>query len=129
MLLLDGGTGPVIDASDGPRLLLLDAGRASSALAKPERLIFLGTDAGGRAHLAVRDSAGELPDLPEAAGSGVRWAGLREVGALLDDTGAGILTTAVALANWHATHHALPAVRRADRGIALGLVEALPGRR
>jgi NAD+ diphosphatase len=33
-----------------------------------------------------------------------RWSDLREVGALLDDLDAGLLTTAVALARWHDRH-------------------------
>jgi NAD+ diphosphatase len=36
--------------------------------------------------------------------AGARWAGLREVGTLLDDAGAGILTAALALALWHRVH-------------------------
>jgi NAD+ diphosphatase len=38
------------------------------------------------------------------AGGSLRWAGLREVGSVLDDAGAGVFTTALALANWHAAH-------------------------
>ena len=37
-------------------------------------------------------------------GDGVVLAGLREVGAVLDDRDAGLFVHAVALANWHATH-------------------------
>ncbi|MBT0768006.1 NAD(+) diphosphatase [Kineosporia sp. J2-2] len=59
---------------------------------------FLGTDDEGRGYLAL--SVAERPTVPE----GVRWAPLREVGALLDDAGAGIFTTAVALIAWHAFH-------------------------
>ncbi|MCD5349815.1 NAD(+) diphosphatase [Kineosporia mesophila] len=59
---------------------------------------FLGTDGDGRDYLAL--SVSERPAVPE----GVRWASLREVGSLLDDTGAGIFTTAVALTAWHTFH-------------------------
>jgi NAD+ diphosphatase len=62
---------------------------------------FLGEDDAGRAHLmATVPSA----DASGANGEQERPATLREVGALLDDTQAGLLTTAVALANWHGTH-------------------------
>jgi NAD+ diphosphatase len=37
-----------------------------------------------------------------------RWAGLRELGADLDDLGAGLLTTAVALVQWHQRHPRCP---------------------
>jgi NAD+ diphosphatase len=60
--------------------------------------LFLGVDEAGRAHLAVRVE--EPPDLPD----GARWAGLRDVGAVLDDAGVGVLTTAVALIAWHINH-------------------------
>jgi NAD+ diphosphatase len=42
--------------------------------------------------------------LPKVAEEGIRPAGLRDVGLLLDDRDAGLLAHAVALANWHATH-------------------------
>ena len=41
---------------------------------------------------------------------GRRWAGLRDVGTLLDDTDAGMFTAALALANWH---FCIPAARGA----------------
>lgn len=100
VLLLDGDRAPVRDAGDGVELVLIDAVRAPAGLLEPQRLIFLGEDGDGRAHVAVRGTGADLP--PSATAQ--RWAGLREVGAVLDDTGAGVLTTAVALANWHATH-------------------------
>jgi NAD+ diphosphatase len=43
-----------------------------------------------------------------ANGPGVRVASLREVGAVLPDRDAGLLTHAVALANWHDTHVRCP---------------------
>jgi NAD+ diphosphatase len=59
---------------------------------------FLGTDEEGRGYLALTVTA--RPEVPE----GVRWASLREVGSVLDDTGAGIFTTSVALIAWHTFH-------------------------
>lgn len=45
-----------------------------------------------------------VPDQPEHALPATRWAGLRQIGTLLDDTGAGLLTTGVAMARWHSAH-------------------------
>lgn len=47
-------------------------------------------------------------DAPEGDLDGVRWSGLREVGATLGDRDAGLLVMAVALANWHSTHPRCP---------------------
>jgi NAD+ diphosphatase len=48
-------------------------------------------------------------DLPLPTVPGTRPAGLREVGHLLDDRDAGLLTTALALVNWHRRHGYSPA--------------------
>jgi NAD+ diphosphatase len=77
---------------DGRRLVLVPPAQAPDG----DRLL-LGVD-GGTAHFAVSGP------LPEVAEEGIRPAGLREVGLLLDDRDAGLLAHAVALANWHATH-------------------------
>ena len=61
----------------------------------------LGEDTDGVVYFGV---SGPL-DTP---GDGVRVASLREVGALLPDRDAGLLTHAVALANWHDTHVRCP---------------------
>ncbi|GAB6901433.1 NAD(+) diphosphatase [Kineosporia succinea] len=63
-----------------------------------EHQFFLGEDEQGRGYLAL--SVTERPPLPE----GASWATLRDTGALLDDSGAGIFTTAVALIAWHTFH-------------------------
>jgi NAD+ diphosphatase len=64
----------------------------------PEGVRFLlGVDSDGVAYFGV---AGPLP---AHAGAGVRPAHLREAGPLLTDRDAGLLTHAVALANWHET--------------------------
>jgi NAD+ diphosphatase len=84
--------------------------------------LFLGEDAAGRAYVALALAA-DAPTLdevalldppsarPAAGGTSAgaatgppRWAGLREVGSLLDDAGAGLFTAALALGNWHAVH-------------------------
>jgi NAD+ diphosphatase len=73
----------------------------------------LGQDADGVVYFGVSGPLGapdpEAPD-PEAPDpeAGVRAASLREVGALLSDRDAGLLTHAVALGNWHDTHLRCP---------------------
>ena len=60
--------------------------------------------------------SGPLPDWPQDwqarndphAGHGVHPAALRDVGTVLSDRDAGLLTHAVALANWHDTHTHCP---------------------
>jgi NAD+ diphosphatase len=66
-----------------------------------------------RVLLAVEDGTAFLAllvdaDAPEGDLDGVRWNGLREVGATLGDRDAGLLVMAVALGNWHATHPRCP---------------------
>jgi NAD+ diphosphatase len=69
----------------------------------PEGTRFLlGQDAGGVVYFGVSGPLG--PAVP----AGARAASLREVGALLSDRDAGLLTHAVALANWHDTHVRCP---------------------
>jgi NAD+ diphosphatase len=95
---INGGQTPVVDGPNGP-VLLLAGPEDRPEVASPElRRLFLGLDDEKRGYLAV--ALPEPTELPE----GTRWAGLREVGALLDDTGAGVLTAAVALLAWHANH-------------------------
>jgi NAD+ diphosphatase len=77
---------PVSQAPDGPRYLL-------------------GVDDDGRAYFGV---SAALPAADDAAVGQVKPVGLRQVGALLGDRDAGLLTHAVALGNWHATHTHCP---------------------
>ncbi|GAB2699933.1 NAD(+) diphosphatase [Thalassiella azotivora] len=94
VLRVGGGRVPVVDAGDGPALGVLsplDVGEQPTGT-----WLFLGQDADGVAHLAVDAE-------PEDG-----WLGLRELGAVLDDLGAGLLTTAVALTAWHRTHTHCP---------------------
>lgn len=81
-----------------PAVVLFDPADAP-ATPEPARL-FLGVDTAGIPYFAV------VADLPETAGA--RTASLREVGAVLPDRDAGLFTTAVALANWHAVHQFSP---------------------
>lgn len=81
-------------ASDPPRLVLL--GPDAVADGEPPQRLFLGVEPDGVPVFAV---FAPLPAIP-----GARATTLREVGHLLDDRDAGLFTTAVALANWHALH-------------------------
>lgn len=80
---------------DGDRLVLVGPDEAPEG----ER-IFLGVDPAGTPHFAV---AAPLADGPGRA------AGAREVGHLLDSFEAGLLLSAVGMANWHARHRFSPA--------------------
>jgi NAD+ diphosphatase len=100
----------VLVVSEGQALVREVAGRVELVLVPPGQApsgtrFLLGQDAGEVVYFGV---SGELPYDERHAGDGVRAASLREVGALLSDRDAGLLTHAVALANWHATHTHCP---------------------
>ena len=92
------------------RLLVIDDERR--ALLGDDGLLFVDTTGydGERFFLGVDDDgatywagSGQLPRR-----LGARPATLREVGALLPDRDAGLFVAAVALVNWHSTHHRCP---------------------
>jgi len=80
----------------------------------------LGVAADGRTYFGV---AGPLP---EQTGPGVRPAYLREAGPLLSDRDAGLLTHAVALANWHETFTHCPRCGSPTEPIASGHARKCP---
>jgi NAD+ diphosphatase len=88
------------------RLVFLPAAQAPDG----DRL-FLGIDGDGTAYFAVAAplSAVTAADPPVAGADRARPYGLREIGHLLSDFEAGVMMTAVALANWHASHGYAPA--------------------
>lgn len=102
----DPGT-RVLVIEDGQALARIDDGVAELAFVPPEHApdgtrFLLGVDADDVVYFGV---GGPIPEAPaDAAGGapGLRRAGLREAGTLLTDRDAGLLTHAVALANWHA---------------------------
>jgi NAD+ diphosphatase len=109
VLVLSGDRAPVVDTPGGPRLVLPAPGDLPPAVLDGSVRAYLGRDLAAAADgsgprenvlVAVPVDVGKALDLPD----GARWAGLREVGALLDDAGAGLLTPAVALTQWHAVH-------------------------
>jgi NAD+ diphosphatase len=87
-------TAPVDQTEAGARLRLRGAANAPADAPR----YFLGEHE-GQPLFAVTAPADRRAD---------RWAGLREVGADLDDLGAGLLTTAVALIQWHDRHPRCP---------------------
>jgi NAD+ diphosphatase len=98
-------------ANPDTRVIVVEHGRALCDMGREQaRLVFagpaqvsdgvrllLGVDAAGIAYFGV---AGPLPDPPRET---VRPVPLREAGPLLSDRDAGLMTHAVALANWHET--------------------------
>ena len=101
----DPGT-RVLVVSDGQALARIDDETAALIFVPPGQApegtrFLLGQDADGTVYFGV---SGPLP----AALDGARPAALREVGTLLNDRDAGLLTHAVALANWHDTHTHCP---------------------
>jgi NAD+ diphosphatase len=112
VLVLDHGQARINFADGVAALELITPGQA------PEGIRFLlGVDDAGVAYFAVDGprgglGAGPLPAPGSAPATplepGVHIAGLRQAGPLLSDRDAGLLTHAVALANWHATHGHCP---------------------
>ena len=83
----------------------------SPAEAPPGVCFLLGVDADGVAYFGVDaplDQASPWTGQRAPDGAAVRPASLRQVGSLLGDRDAGLLTHAIALANWHDTHTHCP---------------------
>ncbi len=91
------GTVPVAEDDVAPRLVW------DEQPALPPAAVFLG-EADGVPYAAVR---GERALTVSGRPVG-RWAGLRELGAELDDLEAGLLAQAVAILEWHARHRFSP---------------------
>jgi len=90
----------------GQALARLDDEQAELRFVSPEEApggvrLLLGQDTDGTVYFGVN---AELPPAP----AGFAAVSLREVGTLLSDRDAGLLTHAVALANWHETHTHCP---------------------
>jgi NAD+ diphosphatase len=96
----------VLVVSKGYALVREDGDRIELILVSPEEApsgtrFLLGEDADGVVYFGVSAPLG-------APGDGELPASLREAGTLLGDRDAGLLTHAVALANWHDTHTHCP---------------------
>jgi NAD+ diphosphatase len=87
-------TAPVLNSAAGAGLAL----RPCASVADSAERYFLGL-AGSDPVFAVRAPRDLVGD---------QWVDLREIGAVLDDRDAGLLTTAVALAHWHDRHRCCP---------------------
>ncbi len=118
VLVLNGDTAEVADGDRRPRLVLRPPVPADA-----ERLgLFLGLDGDGTAYLAVVDDApddGDARDLRT----------LRQVGAALDERDAGLLTTALGLANWHRTHTHCPRCGNPTQPAQAGWLRVCPADR
>jgi NAD+ diphosphatase len=107
VLVVHDGQAMVRFGDSGPGLVLVPP-----AAAPDGARFLLGTDASGVAYFGIAVIGVARPVIaagPAEPGGGadgqagsVRWAGLRQVGALLPARDAGLMTHAVALANWHA---------------------------
>jgi NAD+ diphosphatase len=97
VVVVERGQANVSFAGDGAALLFVPPQEA------PEGVSFLlGVDSAGTAFFGLN---GPLPPVPAQTG---RPAPLREVGPLLSDRDAGLMTHAVALGNFHDSHHFCP---------------------
>jgi NAD+ diphosphatase len=108
VLVVSQGQALVRESGDQVELVLVPPDQAP-----PGTRFLLGQDADEVVYFGVSAQLpvgldGERTPYELDAGPGVRAASLREVGALLPDRDAGLLTHAVALANWHATHTHCP---------------------
>lgn len=89
---------------------------------------YLGDEPDGRSVLARLDGPGTADGVPAAAlAPHPRWRTLRQVGGHLDPAEASIFATAVALAQWHATHPFCPRCGAATEVTHAGWVRRCPG--
>jgi NAD+ diphosphatase len=96
VLVVDGDSGRALVRENDSRVELVLLESSAAPVSEPTQRLFLGVDPDDIPVFAV------VAALPEVLGA--RAANLREVGDRLSDRDAGILTTAVALVNWHARH-------------------------
>lgn len=123
-LVLRAGQAPLVFHEAGTaELALVPAAEAPAGLR-----FLLGVDADGVAHFGVVAPGEPGPGLDASppAPAGARLAGLREAAPLLGDREAGLLTHAVALANWHASHTHCPRCGAATTVTAAGHARHCP---
>jgi NAD+ diphosphatase len=117
VVVVADGRALVDSSGDRPRLAPLSPEAAPAG----ERYL-LGVDGLGVAYFAVAAEDGTVG----GPAPHVTLAGLREVGALLDDRDAGLFVHAVALANWHATHTHCPRCGGPTAAAAAGHIRRCP---
>jgi NAD+ diphosphatase len=119
VLVLRDGQAPVRTGSgDGYELVLVPPGEA------PDGIRFqLGVGADGTVYFAV--AAGPAEDSPPLD-DGARLSSLRQVGPLLSGRDAGLMTHAVALANWHAVFRHCPKCGAVTEPISAGHARRCP---
>ena len=123
------GSQDAAGGGSGTRLELVAPHEVARALPEDAPVVYLGREEDGTSHLAV-----EVPDdqeVADAAGWPVRsgdeeWAGLRAVGADLDDRDAGLLVQAVGVLNWHRVHPHCPRCGSRTRISASGWTRTCP---
>jgi NAD+ diphosphatase len=111
VLRVGDGRAPVLRLDGGTRLHLVSPSQAPGDALR----VLLGVDADGTAYVAVEDT-------PEEG-----WATLRQVGAVLDDRDAGLLTESVAVLGWHATHRRCPRCGTPTEPVEAGWSRLCPG--
>lgn len=89
-------------------------------------VLFLGKDGDGTAYLAVARPAAEGEVATPEVALDERLRGLRQVGADLSDRDATVFATALALANWHATHGHCPRCGAPTEPIQAGWLRRCP---
>ena len=107
-VLVDDVAGMDGEPGSAVAVALLSPGEVPEELVRLALPFYLGQD-GPVGHVALAlptpdADSDAAPLLDKLIAPGRRWAGLRDVGTLLDDTGAGLFTAALALANWHSVH-------------------------
>ena len=119
VLVLRDGQAPVREGQqDSCELVFVPPAEA------PDGIRFqLGVGAGGTVYFAVAAAPGG--DDPPAE-DGARLASLRQVGPLLSDRDAGLMTHAVALANWHAVFRHCPKCGTVTEPVSAGHARRCP---
>jgi NAD+ diphosphatase len=156
VLLTDGDLAPVTTGREPHLVLVDAAtalAHVEKAWAEPEptgtpgsaagprvERIYLGREADGREHVAlirttppVRRGPADPTDPVGARGverpalrPDTRWAGLRDVGALFDDTDAGLMTIVVGMSHWHAGHRFCARCGAPSRPVQAGWARECP---
>jgi NAD+ diphosphatase len=114
---------PEEGGSHGPALALRPPEESDSTAL----VLFLGQDGDGTAYLAVAEPAAPEGDADGGPADDIdQWRSLRQIGADLSDRDATIFATALALANWHATHTHCPRCGTATEPVQGGWLRRCP---